>query len=201
MKLTASTPAEQRRQLLLLGVLIVVALGVLYTQFGGGAAETPVVASNALTPPILPAPAPAPKTPAGRAAAGGGLPEPIRLSELEPVAEQTSGARNPFGFGAPPPPPRVNAPPPPPPPPPRPVTPAPSGPPPLPPIPVKFLGYVEDPKRPGKVVALVIGGEVVIAREGDLVDGRFRLVKVALETIVMSYPDGRGQQTIRLSGQ
>jgi len=200
-KLTASTPAEQRRQLLLLGVLLVVAVVVWYTQFGSGAAETPVVASNAVTTPILPTPPPASKTPAGRPEAGGGLPEPIRLSELEPVAEQASGARNPFGFGAPPPPPRVDPPAAPPPPPPRPVTPQPTGPPPLPPIPVKFLGYVEDPKRPGKVVALGIGAEVVIAREGDLVDGRFRLLKVALETIVMAYPDGRGQQTIRLSGQ
>ncbi len=199
MKLTASTPAEQRRQLLLLGVLLVVALVVWYTQFGGGAAETPVAASNALTTPILPPPAA--NTPGGRGGAGGGLPEPIRLSELEPVLEQTSAARNPFGFGAPPPPPPRPAPATPPPPPPRPVTPPPSGPPPLPPIPVKFLGYVEDPKRPGKVVALGIGSEIVVAREGDLVDGRFRLVKVALETIVMSYPDGRGQQTIKLSGQ
>jgi len=199
-KLTASTPAEQRRQLLLLGVLIVVALVVWYTQAGGGATETPPVASNALTTPILPAPAPAPPVSGGRSAAGGGLPEPIRLSDLEPVPEQPSAARNPFGFGAPPPPPRPT-PAAPPPPPPQPTTPTPSGPPPLPQIPVKFLGYVEDPKRLGKVVALGIGGEIVVAREGDLVDGRFRLVKVALETIVMSYPDGRGQQTIRLSGQ
>lgn len=194
MKLTASNPEEQRRQLLLLGVLVLAAAVVLYWQFGGAATETTVLTSN---PPITPTPAPG----AGGGRAGGGLPETIRLAELDPVVEQHAASRNPFGFGAPPPPPQAPAPPPAAAPPPRVDPPRQTGPPPLPPIPVKFLGFVEDPARPGKVVALAIGGEVVVAREGDLVDGRYRLVKVALETIVMAYPDGRGQQTIRLTGQ
>lgn len=191
MKLTASTPAEQRRQLLLLAGLVLVAVVVGYTQFGGAATEVAPPASNAQTA------VPGAATPRGAAS----LPEPLRLADLEPVPEQVTGARNPFGFGAKP----VPPPPPAPPTPPRPaVAPTPSlppGPPPLPPIPVKFLGFVEDPDHPGKVVALGINGGVVVAREGDLVDGRYRLVKVGLETIVMAYPDGRGQTTIRLSGQ
>lgn len=195
MKLAASNPAEQRRQLLLLGLLIVVALVVWYTTSSNDAAtEAPASASN-------PAVTPQPVPPAGGAGGRGGnaLPEPVRLADLEPVPEQSAASRNPFGFGskpAPPaPPPPVYVPPPPAPPQPtRPVVP------PLPPIPVKFLGFVEDPARPGKVVALGVNGGVMVAREGDLVDGRYRLVKVGLESIVMAYPDGRGQQTIRLSG-
>lgn len=194
MKLTASNPAEQRRQLLLLGVLVVVALVVWYTMSPDDAAtEVPAAASN-------PAVTPQPVPPAGgRGSQGGtGLPEPVRLADLEPVPEQSAASRNPFGFGARPAPPRPAAPPqqapPPPPPPPKPAVPT------LPPIPVKFLGFVEDPARPGKVVALSVNGGVMVAREGDLVDGRYRLVKVGLESIVMAYPDGRGQQTIRLSG-
>lgn len=189
MKLTASTPAEQRRQLLLLGGLVVVAVAVGYSQFGGTAAEVTAPASNAQATGAVPA----------RSTAS--LPEPLRLADLEPVPEQVAGARNPFGFGSRPAPP---APPPAPAPPPRPVVtapPTPPGPPPLPPIQVKFLGFVEDPSHPGKVVALGINGGVVVAREGELVDGRYRLLKVGLETIVMAYPDGRGQTTIRLSGQ
>ncbi len=196
MKLAASNPAEQRRQLMLLGLLILVALVVWYTQSGGAATEATISTSNppiTATPPAIPA--------SGRGGqAGSGLPETVRLASLDQVPEQGAVARNPFGFGTPPAPPRPPTPAyvpptPAPAPPPRPV-----GPPPLPPIPVKFMGFVEDPARPGKVVALALNGGVVIAREGDLVDGRYRLVKVGLESIVMAYPDGRGQQTIRLSG-
>ena len=76
----------------------------------------------------------------------------------------------------------------------------PVGPPPRPQIPVKFLGFAEEPGKPGKVVSLSVAGLVVLAREGDVVDGRYRLLKVGLESIVMAYLDGQGQQTIRQSG-
>jgi len=181
---------------MLLGLLVLVALVVWYTQSGGAATEEALPASNPPAAVTVPA-----ATAGGRGAqAGSGLPEPVQLAALEQVPEQGTAARNPFGFGTPPAPPRPPTPayvppPPAPAPPPRPV-----GPPPLPPIPVKFMGFVEDPTRPGKVVALSLNGGVVVAREGDLVDGRYRLVKVGLESIVMAYPDGRGQQTIRLSG-
>jgi len=198
-KLAASNPAEQRRQLLLLALLILVAVIVWYTQSGGAATEATVSTSN---PPITATPpAPTPATAAsGRGQAGGGLPEAVRLAALEQVPQQGEGGRNPFGFGAPPAPPRPPTPAYVPPPPAAVLPPRPVGPPPLPPIPVKFMGFVEDPAHLGKVVALSLNGGVVIAREGDLVDGRYRLVKVGLESIVMAYPDGRGQQTIRLSG-
>jgi hypothetical protein len=65
---------------------------------------------------------------------------------------------------------------------------------------VKFLGFAEDPSRPGKLVSLSISGAVVLAREGAVVDGKYRLVKVGLDSIVMSYLDGQGQQTIKLTG-
>jgi aryl carrier-like protein len=38
-------------------------------------------------------------------------------------------------------------------------------------------------------------------REGDTVDGRYRMLRVGLDSIEMAYLDGRGRQTIRLSGQ
>ena len=65
------------------------------------------------------------------------------------------------------------------------------------PIPVKFLGFAEDLSRPGKVVSLSVNGSVVLAREGDVVDGRYRLIKVGLESITMTYLDGQGRQIIR----
>ncbi len=190
MKLSASTPEERKRQLILLGLLAVAIAFVVYRQMGG------VSADGALAPMPAPASTATPAAP-GRA----GLPEPVRLAALEPVPTQVSGARNPFGFGArtpPPAPPRPSTPPPAAPPPPP---PAPAGPPPRPPVPVKFLGFAEVPSHPGKVVSLRVGESVVLAREGDLVDGRYRLLKIGLESIVMAYADGQGQTTIRLSGQ
>lgn len=199
MKLTASSPAEQRRQRILLAVLAVVAVAVWY--YGpsyGSATEQPAAASN---PPAArnATGAPAP-TGTGGEPGSQGLPQPLRLRDLEPVPVLTSAARNPFGFGSRPAPPPAPAPPAPPPPPPR-VAPPPPGPPPLPAIPVKFMGFMEDPARPGKVVALALNGSVVLAREGELVDGRYRLLRIGLDSIVMAYPDGRGQQIIKLSGK
>lgn len=189
MKWIGDNPREQRRQLGLLAVLVIVALVVGYTQFGGAATEVTSAASNGVAPVAAGSPGPP-----------GALPEPVRLAALEPVPDQAPGRRNPFGFGQAPPPPAPPAPPSmpvrqAPPPTPRPVVP--SGP---PPIAVKFLGFAEDPARPGKIVSLGLAGGVVLAREGDVVDGRYRLLKIGAESIVMAYLDGQGQQTIRLSG-
>ena len=187
MKVTAANPAEQRKQIGTLAVLLIVAAAVLYYQFGGATAEVAGPASNTAV------------TPKGAPIPPGALPEPLKLASLEPVPEDTGGARNPFGFGVPPRPPAPPGPPPAPRPTPTP-TPQPTGPPPRPQIPVKFLGVAEDPSRPGKLVSLSIDGVVILAREGDVVDGRYRLLKIGAESIVMSYLDGQGQQTIRQTG-
>jgi hypothetical protein len=38
-------------------------------------------------------------------------------------------------------------------------------------------------------------------REGDIIEGRYRILKIGIESIEMAEVDGRGRQTIRLSGQ
>jgi hypothetical protein len=38
------------------------------------------------------------------------------------------------------------------------------------------------------------------AFEGDIVDGRFRVVRVGLQSVVLSYLDGSGTRTIPLGG-
>ena len=38
-------------------------------------------------------------------------------------------------------------------------------------------------------------------KEGDIIDGRYRILKIGTESIEMAYVDGRGRQTIRLTGQ
>jgi hypothetical protein len=192
MKLAPENPSQQRKQIAILAILVIVAAALLYNQFGGQpdsvTAGTGAPASNTAEQRGAPIPP-------------GALPEPLRLAALEPVPVENTGARNPFGFGVPPrppePPPKPYVPPP------APVVtrpPEPVGPPARPPIPVKFLGVAEDPARPGKIASLSINGNVMLAREGDIVDGRYRLLKIGEQSIVMAYLDGQGQTVIKQSG-
>ena len=70
----------------------------------------------------------------------------------------------------------------------------------LPPIAFKFIGVVEAPRRGQKIAVLSDDRGVYHGREGDTIEGRYRILKIGAESIEMSYLDGRGQQTIRLSG-
>jgi hypothetical protein len=77
----------------------------------------------------------------------------------------------------------------------------PSGPPPPPPIPLKFIGTVEAPSQSKRLAALVDSlGRAFQGGEGDVIAGQYRIVKIGTESIEMTYLDGRGRQTIRLSG-
>ena len=105
--------------------------------------------------------------------------------------------RNPFRFKpppAPPPPPPVKMAPP------DPVPTGPPPPPPIPPIPLKFMGTVE--RGPLKLAALTdCKGYTYSGREGEVIDGRYRLVRIGQESIVMEYSNGTGRTTIRKSGE
>jgi hypothetical protein len=72
-------------------------------------------------------------------------------------------------------------------------------PPPLPPITLKFIGTLD---RAGKKIAVLSdsAGHVDYGAEGATIGGRYRVLKIGVESIEMSYLDGRGRQTIRLTG-
>ena len=100
----------------------------------------------------------------------------------------------------------------PPPPPPRPAAPpapavvvappVPTGPPPPPPIQLKFIGLVDAPTQSGRVAVLSDArGNVFYGKEGDIIDGRFRVVKITTDSAELVYVDGQGRQILRLSGQ
>ena len=147
---------------------------------------------------------------ARRAAANRGRPAAdikvaeVRIGALDGArADPLDGGRNPFRFrpAAPPPPPpsfrgdasgqpgsETAAP----------AVPAP--PPPPPPIPYKFIGILAGPDRIGRIAVLSDGRAVMHGREGDIIEGRFKLLKIGEESVQMEYIDGRGRQTIRLSG-
>lgn len=173
-------------------VMVIVLIGVAwwgYRQFYP--ADAPPAASNGVNSggvvgPVIPSTA---------------LPRPLKLASLEPVDGKPSADRNPFRFGEPPPPP---------PPPPRPVVAALPPPPPVvqgppppppgpPPIQLKFVGVLQMPNGT-KVASLSDGRVMLLGREGDVVDGRYRIVKIGIESIVLEYVDGKGRQTIPLRG-
>jgi hypothetical protein len=77
--------------------------------------------------------------------------------------------------------------------------PVPAGPPPLPPIPLKFIGTVQ----PGRLTIAVLSDGVglpMYGKEGDTIAGRYRILRIGVESIEMSYLDGQGRQTIRRTG-
>jgi hypothetical protein len=125
------------------------------------------------------------------------------LNQSRPDAK--GGERNPFRFYVPPPPPPPPPPKPPAPPAPTvgPQQPAPIEPPvvpPPPPITMKYIGSFEDPKV-GKIANFSDCRSTYRGREGEIIAGQYRLVRIGVESVVMEYPDGRGRTTIRVSGQ
>jgi hypothetical protein len=189
MKIDSKPIAEQRRQVILL-VLLALGLGyVVYTQILAPA-EDGLPTSNLAADASATVGAGAPTS----------LPSALRFDALETVGDQPAAGRNPFRFGVPPrrrhrrlvnarlQPPQPQGPPPPPP-----------GPPPPPAITLKFVGVLQLPT--GKRLASLSDGKgVLVGGEGDVIDGRFRIVRIGVESIVMEYLDGRGRQTIPLRG-
>lgn len=177
--------ADRRRLLIGGAIVLVLALGAWYQ----------------LRPaPLAPA-APARSRPARVAAASAEL-KPVDLDTLKAGRSEPSGTdRNPFRFQPKvvPPPPRPVAPPvseaP------RPFVPAvPAGPPPPPPIPLKFIALVE--RANGVKWAVLSDGKTTMyGKDGDSIDGRYRIVKIGVESVEVTHLDGRGRQVIRLTGQ
>ena len=138
----------------------------------------------------------------------------VRLESLnQKPAPLGEGRRNPFRFEAPPAPPApegVYKPPPT-----RPIDPSTvnPGPPPPPPGPprigetVKFIGVMET--STGKIGAFSIWdaqlrecrGVPSPGKEGDVLEGRYRVVRLGIESATLEYLDGRGRETLPLNGQ
>ena len=183
MKLLPPPGRERRQQLIRLSIVLFGLLIVAWYQWPQAAPVAP--ASN------LPAGRPEPSTQAV-------LPEPIRLGDLEREPPPTEIGRNPFTFGtraaapqavmrsAPP----VN-----------PIAEAagerPQGP---PPISLRLAGLMVAPGTDRKLATLKdpASGAIFHAFEGDIVDGRYRLVKVGAQSVVVSYVDGSGIRTLGL---
>jgi hypothetical protein len=185
---------ERRRQQLLLGGLVILLAVVLYRIWPSPSAA-PAATSN-------------PQNARGGAAQGSQPSEPaapnVHLDALDSEHPKPAQAeRDLFRFRpkAPPPaPPRPDGPT-------APIAPVdpapPAGPPPPPPVPpitLKFIGVMGSETI--KLAVLSDGrGAPFYGHEGEIVDGRYRILKIGVESLDIAYADGRGRQTIRLTGQ
>ena len=200
--MATEAPAGNRpRPLLLLLLLLAVVAYVATRMFSDG----PPPAAVSSTPPQR----------QGRVAANGAVKAEdldVRIESLNQKAAPLADAtRNPFRFEpkAPPPPPPgayvppkpTNLPPVTPTPPPQPV-----GPPRISET-VKFIGVVETAK--GKIGAFSIvdtqtrecRGVPTPGKEGDVIEGKYKVVRLGIESAVLEYLDGRGRETLALNGQ
>ena len=186
MKLLPPPGPARNQQLVLFGIAVVLLAGVLWYMQGPQAIPAAASSNSA-----------APAVPALQTLK---LPEPLKLATLEAVPDRSEVGRNPFGFGARPAPPAppVSLPPPRPAPPPAPVLPpVPQGP---PPIALKLIGLMQHEGRSRVILKDPASGAVYQGFEGDVVDGRFRVIKIGLQSVVVSYVDGSGQRTIPIGG-
>ena len=198
---TEAAASNRPRPILLLVLALAVVAYFASLMFSGA----PPSAAVSTKPPQRPGPA---------AANGQVKPEDLDV-RIEALSQQPpplgEGARNPFRFAptAPPPAPYV------PPAPTKPFTPPPAnaGLPPAPPGPprigetVKFIGVVETAN--GKIGAFSFWdaqtrecrGVPSPGKEGDVLEGRYRVVRLGIESAVVEYLDGRGRETLALNGQ
>ncbi len=186
-------PLERRQ--LVLGAVTVVVLGLAFWTLRPA---TPVPATTAPTQARTRGARPGP------AATGSAPVGPVKLAALAASRNDPGeAARNPFRFQ-----PKVVPPPP------RPPTavgseapvvrPTPTGPappPPRAPIGLKLIGVLE--RANGVKWAVLSDGKSgpMFGKDGDIIDGRYLIVKVGAESIEMTHADGQGRQVIRLTGQ
>jgi len=129
----------------------------------------------------------------------------LRLDLLAKVqqAELSGPGRNVFQFGqappkALPPEPKVQltkapvpvAPPPP---------PAPAGPPPPPPINLRYYGFSSVPGSAAKTAFFLDGEDILVAKEGETVKRRYRVVRIGATSVVMEDTESKRQQTLPLA--
>jgi hypothetical protein len=80
----------------------------------------------------------------------------------------------------------------------QPVEAAPTGPPPPPPINLKFFGFANNAGEPKKIF-LSQGEDVFIAREGDIVDRRYRVVHISPTSVEIEDVLNNNRQSIPLT--
>ena len=190
-----SANESPRRSLYVLGGVLVLLMALAYLRYGrdesGAAATSPTGLASQPS-----------NQAAGAAGRGGSAVTDVRLDALKhDTTDLKEASRNPFRFQPKAPPPEARRPAPTPPPQAY-VPPVPTGPPPPPPIPLKYVGLFTPPNAGARIAVLSdTRGTPFYGKEGDIIEGRYRVLRIASDSVDVAYADGRGQQTLRLSSQ
>lgn len=70
--------------------------------------------------------------------------------------------------------------------------------PPPPPAPVRFFGFAENPRGGKRQVFLTDGEEIFVAAEGDIISQRYRLLRVASESVEVEELQGKRRWIVPL---
>jgi hypothetical protein len=76
-------------------------------------------------------------------------------------------------------------------------TPSPAGP---APVNLKFIGIINLPRDGGRLAVLSDGDFVYHGRQGDIVEGQYRILSIGEESIELERTDGQGTRVLPLSG-
>jgi len=190
-----SANESSRRQFYILGAVLVLLTLLAYVRYGRDDSRATAASSTGSS-----------SQPSNQASGvggrGGSAVSDVRLEALKHDATDLKEAsRNPFRFQPKAPPPEARRPAPTPPPQAY-VPPVPTGPPPPPPIPLKYVGLFTPPNAGARIAVLSdTRGTPFYGKEGDIIEGRYRVLRIASDSVDVAYADGRGQQTLRLSSQ
>ena len=103
----------------------------------------------------------------------------FRMEELKPIDKTVASVRQPYGPEPPP-------------------TPTPTPPP--PPIPLKFYGFASKPNEP-KRIFLADEGEVFVARQGDIVERKYKIIQINNTSVVIEDVLNSNRQTVQVTAK
>jgi hypothetical protein len=103
----------------------------------------------------------------------------FRMEELKQIEKTVTSVRQPYGPELPP-------------------TPTPTPPP--PPIPLKFYGFASKSNEP-KRIFLADEGEVFVARQGDIVERKYKIVQINNTSVIIEDVLNSNRQTIQLTAK
>ena len=103
----------------------------------------------------------------------------FRMEEVKPIEKTIANVRQPYGPEPPP-------------------TPTPTPPP--PPIPLKFYGFASKSNEP-KRIFLADEGEVFVARQGDIVERKYKIVQINNTSVIIEDVLNSNRQTIQLTAK
>ena len=69
-----------------------------------------------------------------------------------------------------------------------------------PPTRLRFIGLVDAPESAGLIAVLADGADVFQGRVGDTVDGRYRIARIAADTVEIEHVIAGGREVLRLDG-